>query len=61
MDDDRSWEGRSDLSFADAAKAAVKKAEVDIQEVTEYTVELRCKGDPGHSLSEYIAVLRIPN
>jgi len=62
MDDDQSWRGDSKVSFADAAKDAVKKAEADRgDEPTEYTVELRCKGEPGSSLSEYIAVLRVPN
>jgi hypothetical protein len=60
MDDERSWEGRSKVSFADAAKEAVKKAEADRgDELTEYDVTLRVKGEPGSSLSEYIVVLHI--
>ena len=59
--DNGSWEGRSGASFADAAKAAVKKAESDRgnEDPTEYDVTLRVKGEPGSSLSEYIVVLRI--
>jgi hypothetical protein len=55
------WEDRSDVSFADAAKKAVKKAERErgTEEHTEYDVSLRVTGDPGSSLSEYIVVLRI--
>jgi hypothetical protein len=58
--DDGSWEGRSKVSFADAAKNAVKKAEDERgnEDPTEYDVTLRVKGEPGSSLSEYIVVLR---
>ena len=61
MDDDRTWEGHSKASFAEAAKEAVKKAEMDRggDERTEYEVSLRCVGEPGSSLSEYIVVLHI--
>jgi len=60
MDDERSWRGDSKMSFADAAKNAVKLAEADRgDEPTEYDVRLRVKGEPGSSLSEYIVVLRI--
>jgi hypothetical protein len=62
MDDDRSWRGESKVSFADAAKNAVKLAEADRgDEPTEYDVTLRVTGEPGSSLSEYIVVLRIPD
>jgi len=60
MNDERSWEDSSEVSFADAAKKAVKKAEADRgDEPAEYDVTLRVKGEPGSSLSEYIVVLRI--
>jgi hypothetical protein len=60
MDDERSWEGHSKASFAEAAKDAVKNAEADRgDEPAEYDVELRVTGEPGSSLSEYIVVLRI--
>ena len=60
MDDERSWRGDSKVSFADAAKNAVKLAEADRgDEPAEYDVELRVTGEPGSSLSEYIVVLRI--
>jgi hypothetical protein len=60
MNDERSWEDSSEISFADAAKKAVKKAEADRgDESAEYDVTLRVKGEPGSSLSEYIVVLRI--
>jgi hypothetical protein len=57
---DASWEGHSKVSFADAAKDAVKKAEADRgDEAAEYDVTLRVTGEPGSSLSEYIVVLRL--
>ena len=62
MDDERSWRGESKVSFADAAKNAVKMAEADRgDEPTEYDVTLRVTGEPGSSLSDYIVVLRIPD
>lgn len=62
MDDERSWRGDSKVSFADAAKNAVKLAEADRgDEPTEYDVTLRVTGEPGSSLSDYIVVLRIPD
>jgi hypothetical protein len=45
MDDERSWRGDSKVSFADAAKNAVKMAEADRgDEPAEYDVELRVTG-----------------
>ena len=60
MIDDGSWEGRSKVSFAEAAKEAVRKAEEERGDDAprDYSVELRVTGDPGSSLSEYIAILR---
>jgi hypothetical protein len=60
MVDDGSWEGRSKVSFAEAAKEAVRKAEEERGDDAprDYSVELRVTGDPGSSLSEYIAILR---
>jgi hypothetical protein len=60
MGDEQSWRGESKVSFADAAKIAVKLAEADRgDEETEYDVTLSVRGQPGSSLSEYIVVLRI--
>ena len=60
MNDESSWRGESKVSFADAAKNAVKMAEADRgDEPTEYDVTLRVTGEPGSSLSDYIVVLRI--
>jgi hypothetical protein len=62
MNDERIWEGRSKVSFADAAKEAVKKAEADRgDEPAEYDVALRVTGEPGSSLSEYVVRLSIPS
>jgi hypothetical protein len=62
MDDERTWEGRSKVSFAEAAKNAVKAAEDDRgEEPTEYDVALRVTGEPGSSLSEYVVRLSIPS
>jgi hypothetical protein len=60
MVEDGSWEGRSKVSFAEAAKEAVRKAEEERGDDAprDYSVELRVTGDPGSSLSEYIAILR---
>jgi hypothetical protein len=60
MIDDGSWEGTSKVSFAEAAKEAVRKAEEERGDDAprDYLVELRVTGDPGSSLSEYIAILR---
>jgi hypothetical protein len=60
MMDEGSWQGESKVSFAEAAKDAVRKAEEERGDDAprEYTVELRVTGDPGSSLSEYIAILR---
>jgi hypothetical protein len=60
MIDDGSWEGTSKVSFAEAAKEAVRKAEEERGDDAprDYSVELRVTGDPGSSLSEYIAILR---
>ena len=60
MVDDGSWEGRSKVSFAEAAKEAVRKAEEERGDDAprDYSVELGVTGDPGSSLSEYIAILR---
>ena len=61
--EERFWEDSSDVSFAEAAKKAVKKAERErgTEEHTEYDVSLRVTGDPGSSLSEYIVRLSIPS
>ena len=62
MDDERSWRGDSKVSFADAAKNAVKVAEADRgDEPAEYDVALRVTGEPGSSLSEYVVRLSIPS
>ena len=53
------FEGTSDVSFADAAKKAVKRAEAELgDEEREYEVTLRVTGTPGSSLSEYKALVR---
>jgi hypothetical protein len=58
--DEGTWRGESKVSFAEAAKDAVKKAEADLgDEPTEYDVELRVTGEPGSSLSEYIVLLHV--
>jgi len=58
--DEASWEGHSKVSFAEAAKDAVKKAEDERgEEAAEYDVTLRVTAEPGRSLSEYIVVLRL--
>ena len=74
MDDDRSWRGESKVSFADAAKNAVKLAEADrgegragqlAQRVHRRPAHPRLENDRGlrvqlgNSLSEYIAILYI--
>jgi hypothetical protein len=59
MLDDDSWEGRSKVSFAEAAKDAVRKAEEERGDDAprEYEATFRVTGEPGSSLSEYIAIL----
>ncbi|MEK6276291.1 MAG: hypothetical protein AABM30_13310 [Actinomycetota bacterium] len=54
------WEGRSDVSFADAASKAVDKAEDELKDGAprEYDITLRVTATPGNSLSEYIALAR---
>jgi len=53
------WEGRSPVSFAEAAYNAVAKAEEDLgDEPREYEITLRAASTPGSSLSEYIAQAR---
>lgn len=54
------WEGRSDTSFAEAAREAVRKAEDELGERAPrlYDVTLQAAATPGSSLSEYIAILR---
>ena len=51
------FEGRSRTSFAEAAYAAVEKAEEALGEgaPTLYEVTLQVSATPGSSLSEYIA------
>jgi hypothetical protein len=51
------FEGRSRTSFAEAAYAAVERAEEELGEgaPTLYDVTLQVSATPGSSLSEYIA------
>lgn len=54
------FEGRSRSSFAEAAYAAVEKAEEELGEdaPTLYEITLQVSATPGSSLSEYIALAR---
>jgi hypothetical protein len=54
------FEGRSRTSFAEAAYAAVEKAEEELgeQAPTLYEITLQVSATPGSSLSEYIAQAR---
>ena len=54
------WEGRSRTSFAEAAYAAVEKAEDELRDQAPrlYDVTLQVSAEPGSSLSEYIALAR---
>ncbi len=58
-DDDNVYEGKSKVSFADAAAIAIKNAERDLGEQDrEYEITLRAIGKAGSSLSDYIALAR---
>jgi hypothetical protein len=54
------WEGRSKVSFADAAKNAVRSAEDERGDDAPrlYDITLQVTGEPGSSLSEYIVLAR---
>jgi len=54
------FEGRSRTSFAEAAYAAVEKAEEELgdEAPTMYDITLQVSATPGSSLSEYIAQAR---
>lgn len=58
-DDENVFRGESKVSFADAAREAVRNAEEELGEETrEYEITLRARGTAGGSLSDYIALAR---